>query len=284
MIVDSRQLFQKLLRDFSTGTIRAEKEAILLWLLENKLGLSRTEIMAGTSITVDGSSFDGFIDRLNHHEPLQYILEETEFFGRTFSVDQSVLIPRPETELLIKDILNHFEGTGHNVKLLDIGTGSGCIAITLALELPPARIFATDISSDALATAAENAKRLGAHVHFTLQNILTDRISEIQLDAVVSNPPYVMESEKADMEKNVVMYEPSVALFIPDSNPLLFHKAIAEKARYSLKSGGLLLTEINALLGKETAAMFESMGYGNVKIIKDLEGKERFVRGFSIVN
>lgn len=278
MIVNSKQLFQKLLRDFTTEDSRAEKEAIILWLLESKLGLSRTVIMANKEVKFDQTFLDQSIHRLNNHEPLQYILEEAEFYGRKFRVVPAVLIPRPETELLVKLVVDHFQGK-QKIRLLDIGTGSGCIAISLALELRSSTVFATDISRDALGIAKENAKHLKAKVQFDVHDILNDTISMGQLDAVVSNPPYILESEKTLLQKKVIGFEPAQALFVHDSNPLLFHKAIAEKARQSLKPGGLLLTEINENLGKETAALFRSFGYTDVKIIKDLDGKDRAVIG-----
>lgn len=279
MIVDSRQLFQQLLRDFTTDDSRAEKEAILFWLLESKLALFREEIMAGKKVSVDQLLLDQFIHRLNNHEPLQYILEEAEFYGRKFRVGPAVLIPRPETELVVKLVVDHFQGSKQEIRLLDIGTGSGCIAITLALELPAATIFATEISSDALGIAKENAKRLKANVQFQKHDILNHTLSLGPLDAVVSNPPYILENEKPLLQKKVVEYEPAQALFVPDSNPLLFYEAIAEKARQSLKPGGLLLTEINERLGNDMAALFESLGYADVKILKDLRGKDRLVIG-----
>lgn len=281
MIVDSRQLFQQLLRDFTTDDSRTEKEAILFWLLESKFALSRAEIIAGKKVRVDQSLLDQFMHRLNNHEPLQYILGEAEFYGRKFMVNPAVLIPRPETELLVKMVVDHFQGNKQEITLLDIGTGSGCIAITLALELPFATVLATDISSDALSIAKENAKRLMANVQFQIQDILNDTLSMGQLDAVVSNPPYILENEKILLQKKVVEYEPGQALFVPDPNPLLFHQAIAEKVRQSLKPGGLLLTEINERLSHETAALFESFGYADVRIHKDLCGKNRLVSGMT---
>ena len=279
MIFDSKQLFQQLLRNLTTDDSREEKEAILLWLLESKLALSRAEIMAGKKVRADQSLLDQIVYRLNNHEPLQYILEEGEFYGRKFRVDQSVLIPRPETELLVKIVVDHFQGIKQEIRLLDIGTGSGCIAITLALELPSVTVIATDIRSDALGIAKENAKRLTANIQFQIHDILNDTISMGGLDAIVSNPPYILENEKTLLQKSVVEYEPARALFVPDSNPLLFHRAIAEKARQSLRKGGLLLTEINERLGKDTAALFKSLGYAEVKILKDLSGKDRIVIG-----
>lgn len=279
MIVDSKRLFQQLLRDFTTDDSQAEKEAVLVWLLGNKLGLSREEIMAGKKVRIDQSLLDQFMHRLNNHEPLQYVLGEAEFYGRKFMVNPAVLIPRPETELLVRLVVDHFPGNKQKIRLLDIGTGSGCIAITLALELHSSAVFATDISSDALDIAKENAKQLKAKVQFDIHDILNDTISMGPLDAVVSNPPYILENEKPLLEKKVVEYEPTQALFVPDSNPLLFHQAVAEKARLSLKPGGLLLTEINERLGKETAALFRSFGYADVKILKDLDGKDRLVIG-----
>ena len=279
MRIDSRLLLQQLMDGFSAEENPSEKEAILLWVIENKLELSRAAVTAGNEVSIDEPLFNSILQRLNQHEPVQYILGEAEFYGRKFTVSPAVLIPRPETELLVRTVIEHFKLTQVSPKLLDVGTGSGCISITLALELPKANVIATDIRSDSLAVAKQNSTLLDAPVQFHEHDILSDILSFGLLDAVVSNPPYISQSEKITMPRNVSEYEPSHALFVSDSNPLLFYKALAEKAKHALNSSGLLITEINERFGKETAELFRSFGYSEVQIIKDLNGKDRYVRG-----
>lgn len=279
MTINSKILFQQLLSDFIVDHSREEKESILLWVLEHELGLNRAAVMSGKELIIHEPSLRQIIDRLNTHEPVQYITGEAEFYGRKFTVGPGVLIPRTETELLIETVLHHVKDHEQIITLLDIGTGSGCIAITLALELPQASLMATDISKEALWVAASNAQLHKANIQFLTHDILADELSWNLLDIVVSNPPYVRTSEKASMRRNVIDFEPFTALFVPDSDPLLFHRAIAAKAKSSLKPGGLLMTEINEALGRETAALFESLGYLEVTTIKDLHGKDRVVLG-----
>jgi release factor glutamine methyltransferase len=279
MKVDSRQLFQQLISDLLIAEPIGEKESIIYWVMEHQLGLSRAEVLSGKLILPDETRLREIIQRLNRNEPLQYILEEAEFYGRTFSVGPSVLIPRPETEILVQLAIDHFKGCDQNISILDIGTGSGCIAITLALELSHATVTATDVSTAALVTAKTNSERLKAKIQFHQHNILQDELIFGQLDAVVSNPPYIPEHERITLSKNVIDFEPGTALFVPDAVPLVFHSVIATKARKTLKSGGLLITEINEGLGRETYDLYASLGYSDVRVIKDLGGKDRFVSG-----
>ncbi|MEJ0054164.1 MAG: peptide chain release factor N(5)-glutamine methyltransferase [Bacteroidota bacterium] len=257
----------------------SEKEAILFWVLDHYFDLSRTEIMAGKEIDADQKLIDDIIVRLNNNEPVQYILGITEFYGRDFIVGPGVLIPRPETELLIKTIVDRFKNKPQNLRILDIGTGNGCIAISLALELPGSKVIATDKSDEALKIARKNADQLKASIEFHRHDILEVDLTFDPLDIVVSNPPYVMEKEKISMERNVLDFEPSMALFVPDNDPLLFYKAIARKAIKSLHPGGFLITEINEQLGNDTAVLFQKHGFADVQIIKDLEARDRFVYG-----
>ncbi len=279
MIIDSRKLFQQLLREFTVLDNKGEKEAILFLVLEHTLNLSRMDVMKGKDVEVSSNQVQGIIHRLNQHEPVQYILGEAEFYGRKFKVDPSVLIPRPETELLVNEAIKYIKKNQHEISILDIGTGSGCIAITLALEVPQLRIFATDITAGALLTAKENAAQLGAEVRFTLHDILNDELNFGPLDIIVSNPPYIAESEAVAMAPNVTAHEPPAALFVPDSDPLLFYRAIAKKAKAALKLGGIVIVEINERYGAQTAMLFQSIGFKEVKITQDLEGKDRLVSG-----
>lgn len=276
---NTRELFNKLISQLTINEPREEKEAIIRWVLEHELNLKRTDILVGREISYDANRFDEIIQRLNRHEPVQYIFGETPFYGRTFKVSPAVLIPRSETEVLIKTVKDHFKNSRGKITLLDIGTGSGCIATTLALEIPESEVYATDISDDALALARENAKALNARVIFTRHDILKEPISLQSLDAVVSNPPYVPEQERSTLRENVVNYEPHLALFSGGDSALIFYEVIAQKAWSALRAGGLLITEINEHYGPETGDLFMKKGYTQVRIHKDLTGRDRIVSG-----
>jgi release factor glutamine methyltransferase len=214
------------------------------------------------------------IFRINHHEPIQYILEEAWFCNNRFFVDSNVLIPRPETEELVELIVKEQPET-----FLDLGTGSGCIPVSVNLKLPHSNVFAVDISEEALLVAAKNNKNLGANVSFARANILDFKnpFNCEKFDLIVSNPPYVKENEKLEMRENVLKYEPHLALFVSNENPLLFYQKISNIGLNHLNTGGKIIVEINANLGKETKVLFEEAGYENVKIINDFFGRNRFV-------
>lgn len=218
------------------------------------------------------------ITRLKNHEPIQYIIGSTFFFNRDFMVEPGVLIPRPETEELMEMIVR--ENQNKPIRILDIGTGSGCIPVTLSLELPQSTVYSADISEDALCVAQKNIAHNKATVSLIHCDILDDtaipRLPQ-QLDIIVSNPPYVMESEKTGMENNVLVHEPHLALFVPDEDPLLFYNRIADLGRTLLKEGGRIYFELNALLAQESAEMMISKGYKQVSLHKDLFGKLRFL-------
>lgn len=277
MKTDSKQLFQGLMSDLRLSESREEKEAIVFWLLEHELKLSRAKIMAGEMILADVPHLYTLISRLNKNEPIQYVLGESEFYGRKYFVSPDVLIPRPETEQLVKEIVDRV--SAKNISILDIGTGSGCIAISLALELNKANVFGTDVSPAALAVAEKNATILQASAQFSIHNILADELPLSNLDVVVSNPPYIPLSDKDTLSKNVSDFEPAMALFVDGQDPLMFYKAIANHAQRSLRKSGLLITEIHQSYGHETASVFLSAGFKNVSVIKDLFGKDRFVSG-----
>ncbi|HRI78335.1 MAG TPA: peptide chain release factor N(5)-glutamine methyltransferase [Cyclobacteriaceae bacterium] len=263
--------------DLRLSESREEKEAIVFWLLEHELKLSRAKIMAGEMILADVPHLYTLISRLNKNEPIQYVLGESEFYGRKYFVSPDVLIPRPETEQLVKEIVDRV--SAKNISILDIGTGSGCIAISLALELNKANVFGTDVSPAALAVAEKNATILQASAQFSIHNILADELPLSNLDVVVSNPPYIPLSDKDTLSKNVSDFEPAMALFVDGQDPLMFYKAIANHAQRSLRKSGLLITEIHQSYGHETASVFLSAGFKNVSVIKDLFGKDRFVSG-----
>lgn len=216
------------------------------------------------------------IERLKKHEPIQYIIGYCDFCGLTFKVTPDTLIPRPETSELVEWITE--EQKGDKVNILDIGTGSGCIAISLSCKLPGCNIAAWDISPGALAVAEENNRSNGTEVTFSQVDILVYQPQDEMFDIIVSNPPYIKENEKKSMEANVLDWEPHTALFVPDNDPLLFYRAIAEKALAMLTSGGALYFEINRAHGAETVEMLKSLGYIETELRKDLAGNDRMIK------
>lgn len=282
-----------------------EAQAIVRTVLDALFGMSLTDICLGkvTQLSADDTTrLEKIMQRLEKSEPVQYVLGAEWFAGRLFDVAPGVLIPRPETEDLVKWACdeakekekedNSKEERGKEEKevskkgeeaphpsILDIGTGSGCIAITIALALPQARVTAWDISTDALAIAAGNAHRLGASVRFEHQNALSAPDDEERWDVIVSNPPYICDKERADMSDNVLSYEPELALFVPDSDPLLFYRAIARYASKALKPGGRLLFETNTAYAHEVAQAMANEGFTAIEVRNDCFGKPRMVKG-----
>jgi len=211
-------------------------------------------------------------------EPIQYILEECEFYGLPFYVNSSVLIPRPETEELVEWIIS--DHSNRNGNLLDIGSGSGCIAVSIANFLKSFSVSAVDVSGSALAVARRNAERNNCQVQFMQADILKpeNNCFDGAFDVIVSNPPYVREKEKQQMSQNVLGYEPHLALFVPDEDPLLFYKAIALFGKRRLKTEGKLYLEINEGLGKESVTLLACLGYRDIILRKDIFGRDRMIR------
>jgi len=216
---------------------------------------------------------------LKKEKPIQYILGETEFYGLPFLVNENILIPRPETEELVEWILEStkYEEQSEKLKILDIGTGSGCIAISLAKNLPNAQVSAIDVSEKALDTAHKNAEINKVDVIFFLKNILETEVLDEKYDIIVSNPPYVRNLEKEEIKPNVLQYEPHLALFVEDNDALLFYRKIAELAKKNLSENGKLYFEINQYLGKETIELLEEMGFKNIDLKKDIYGNDRMI-------
>lgn len=278
-MTNSKELFNDLLSRITLNEDKAEIQSIVYLILENKFGLSKTDILSGKQITND-QSLDSIIDRINKEEPIQYVLGSAHFFGRSFSVNSSVLIPRPETELLVDAIITFTRLATTPVRILDIGTGSGCIAISLALEIPNSMVTAIDISTDALRCAKQNATMLKATVDFKTLDILKEELTD-QYDLIVSNPPYISFEEKKSMKQNVLAYEPHVALFAPLHDPLLFYRTIVSKCKKNLSAHGTVWFEINELFGKEVCELIKRQGFNDVQILKDIEGKNRMVRAIA---
>ena len=244
------------------------------------LGQSPTDFFLGKDIALSANAktfLQNILQRLHHFEPIQYIQGYAPFLGRRFFVAPGVLIPRPETAELTERLSQLLPA---NACVLDIGTGSGCIAVSLSLSLPEAEIFACDVSEKALAIAKENNERLQGKVHFFQADILSYKPKAEdynRFDALVSNPPYVTRREEASMEQNVLRHEPHEALFVPDDDPLLFYRKIAELGKVMLKPCGLLAFEVNQAYGPETKALLEAEGYEDVRLEQDLSQKDRFV-------
>ena len=262
---------QKLQKKYAVGEARALYELIM----EQRFGLSRTDILLGKDTTLsakDKAVLQIIIGRVANGEPVQYVLGQEEFCGRTFLVGSGVLIPRPETQQLVELVK---QNVAPKSAVLDVGTGSGCIAITFALE--GYKVSALDISDEALAYARRNAERLGAEVEFRQENILQPEPSDECWDAIVSNPPYICKSEAATMDENVLEHEPHLALFVPDDDPLLFYRAIAEFGEAHLAAEGQIFFEVNSAYAKQVEELLSEKGYKETKIMKDQYDKERFV-------
>lgn len=217
---------------------------------------------------------ESILCRLKKNEPMQYIQGTAHFFGRVFQVAPGVLIPRPETEELVQLIVDECVGTS---RILDIGTGSGCIAVTLSKEMPDAAVTAWDVSEEALAIARRNNDSLSADVVFLHQDVFADELPDGLFDVIVSNPPYITEQEKLSMEANVLDWEPGLALFVPDGDPLRFYRRIALLGQTLLTGQGRLYFEINRAYGEDTACLLRELGYRDVRILKDMSGHDRIV-------
>lgn len=257
-----------------------EARAITDYVLDVCFGLSKADILCGAvdEMTAEKTAeLNKIFGRLTEGEPVQYVLGRAEFSGRWFNVRPGVLIPRPETEELCAWITADNKASC-SPKVLDIGTGSGCIAITLQLDIPESKVTAWDISADALDVARENAQLLGANVNFVKQDALNAK-PEGEWDVIVSNPPYICEKEKKDMAVNVLEHEPHTALFVPDADPLLFYRAITRLAVQTLSKSGRLYFEINPIYADDTCRMMRAEGMTAVELRSDMYGKQRMAKG-----
>lgn len=255
-----------------------EAQSIVRWVLEERFGMTYTDIICdGIGRLGEGArlELEQIMQRLTDGCPVQYVLGESTFCGRTFSVGPETLIPRPETEQLVA--LTKEAVSSGACTILDVGTGSGCIAITLAGDLPEAKVTAWDIAEETLAKARSNAERLGVAVTFSLQDALHAPSDHNLWDIIVSNPPYIAEKERKDMHRNVLAYEPERALFVPDNDPLCFYRAIAVYGVDALRSGGRLFFEINPLYVAPLCDMLSALGYMDMRAYDDEFGKKRFV-------
>jgi release factor glutamine methyltransferase len=262
----------------------AEASSISDWVIENLTGIKRTDRIVSKNQSINpeqAEQLEHYITRLLTHEPVQYVLNEAWFCGLKFYVDKNVLIPRPETEELVEWIITGCKFPINKLFILDIGSGSGCIPIALKRRLGKATVWSCDISTGALQVAKRNAATLGVDVNFIELDFLNkEPRDELPFfDIIVSNPPYIPETDKEEMRLNVLNYEPGTALFVPDSDVLVFYKAIADFGKKHLNRNGVIYAEINESLGEATASMFQLNGY-NVEIKKDIQGKDRMIKAF----
>ena len=275
------QLKNKFLENLDDKYPKEENLSFFNLLAEHFLQLNRLEIALEPTKKLNEtevSEFEGALEKLRVFEPIQYIIGETEFFSLNFKVTPAVLIPRPETEELVQWILDEVSlKQQQDLHILDIGTGSGCIPISLKKHLPKAQISAIDISEEALKVASLNAIKNKVSVNLVHQDILSTEKLPRQFDVIVSNPPYVRELEKAEMQQNVLQYEPETALYVKDENPLLFYNKITKLAQEGLSKNGVLFFEINQYLGEETKTMVEEHGF-RVELRKDMFGNFRMLK------
>jgi release factor glutamine methyltransferase len=281
-IKDYKDIFKK---DLLSIYDEQEIDSFFYLILEKMHGLKRLDLALNPEMVLDGmhlKKWKSIVVVLKTQKPIQYILGQTEFYGLPFFVNENTLIPRPETEELVELIIKSakFRNPSSGLKILDIGTGSGCIAISLAANIPNAEVFAIDVSEKALATAKINATKNNVTIHFITEDILMlQNLTKLAtpFDIIVSNPPYVRELEKAEIKPNVLNFEPHLALFVEDTDALLFYRKITELAKKNLNTNGQLYFEINQYLGKETATLVEAYGFKNVAVHKDIYGNDRMI-------
>lgn len=266
-----------------------ETEAMFLITLEHFLNFRRADYLLKRDLEISVAHFSKFeyvLEELLKGKPLQYILGETYFYGLKFKVNPSVLIPRPETEELVDWIISvcntamEMSNRNEALNILDIGTGSGCIAVSLKKNLPNTSVYALDISADTLVTAQQNAVLNNVEVEFIQDDILNTQIAHLksQISIIVSNPPYIKEDEKPAMHHNVLANEPHSALFVSNENPLVFYESIAEFALKNLTENGLLFFEINEYLGKQTVDLLKDKGFIDIELNQDMQGKDRMIK------
>ena len=283
MITSYQNLYQRLTNVYPIS----EAKAIVRMVLEDYFGLTLADIYTDkvTQLSADDvNELEKIMIRLEKGEPVQYVLGFATFCGRQFRVAPGVLIPRPETELLCDWVINTHGCTFCGLqppaplRILDVGTGSGCIAITLSLNMPNSVVTAYDISADALLIARDNAIRLGATINFQLKDALQLTKTDETFDVILSNPPYICDNERTEMMQNVLNFEPTTALFVPDNDPLLFYRAIAEYGSSALSHGGELYFEINSCFADKVSDMLNALDYAKIEVREDQFGKQRFVK------
>lgn len=290
LLKEIRNIFHKELHEIYP---KDEIDSFFYMLIEHYLGLERFVLAMQPNLTLTKEEEQPLFEalaQLRLHRPIQYIIGTSQFMDMNFSVDENVLIPRPETEEMVRWILKELkevQGTRYEIKsskfkILDIGTGSGCIAISLAKNLPDTEVFALDISQKALKIAKQNALDNDVSVEFMERDILNLDVLDTEFDVIISNPPYVRGKEKKAMHKNVTDHEPGLALFVSDENPLKFYEAIARFAQKNLKENGSLFVEINQFLAKETEQLLRNHNFSEIELRKDMFGNDRMMKGVAL--
>ncbi|WP_163401145.1 peptide chain release factor N(5)-glutamine methyltransferase [Flavobacterium fluviatile] len=279
-----KQYRTQFIKELSSWYDAYEAESFFYLILENKHKLRKIDLALNHELAfsyADLAVWDAFLNDLKKEVPIQYLLGKTSFYGLDFEVNENVLIPRPETEELVEWIINENKITDKTkkLKILDIGTGSGCIAISLAKNLPNAEVYAMDVSKKAIEMAKRNAGYNNVKITFILKSVLELEMLKSNFDIIVSNPPYVRHLEKQEIRKNVLDYEPHLALFVDDNNALVFYRKIAELAQKNLLQKGQLYFEINQYLGKEMTELLEKMNFKNIELRKDIYDNDRMMKG-----
>lgn len=285
-MIKLRDIQNKFHNELTSIYSKEEIDNFFYLLTESYFDTSRLQLALNFEAEIDNpETIMTALELLKKEKPIQYILGETEFYGISLKVNEHVLIPRPETEELVNWIIQEFKDQNSELKILDIGTGSGCIAISLSKNLPNAKVYALDLSKEALKVARYNAELNKVEIQFIEDDILKPKpkAQSPRFDVIVSNPPYVRVREKPLMKANVLDYEPHLALFVEDNNPLLFYKAICEYSKKNLKETGTLLFEINEYLGKEMLQLLKDYNFKSIELKKDIFNKDRMIKGvFSV--
>ena len=287
LLADIIKFYKKELAGIYT---ESELQNIINWVFEKQLKLSVTQVISNASVRVNQSDLiilEQMCYKLKEHQPIQYVLKEAEFYHLKFKVNKNVLIPRPETEELVELIISNLRSNISNLTVLDIGAGSGCIPVSIKKNIPTANVYGLDISDNALEIAQYNAQQNKVEVNFFKADVLSDNVEEVilsqtknqKLDIIISNPPYVLNSEKEGLENRVKNFEPHLALFVNDTDPILFYRKIAILAKNILSSNGLLYFECHTNYAKAVFQLLIENNFKNVKLYKDMSGLDRFVSG-----
>lgn len=289
--VKAKELMRQVINELANLYDDVEANAMAMRYLHDRFHADRMKIALNAPIHIDQKLLDHDLNLLKIGTPLQHVVGFTEFYGHRFKCDPNALIPRPETEELVDWVLEAIKELGDELKatelhseidsgscILDIGTGTGCIPISISLARAESEVWGYDVSDEALTLARENSRTLRANTKFQQHDILAEALTEDQFDIIISNPPYIPWKEKADMHTNVVAHDPELALFVPDEDPLLFYRVIAEKAKVGLKQEGLLFFEIHEGYGDEVMRLLSEMGYQEIILRQDLNGKDRMIK------
>jgi release factor glutamine methyltransferase len=289
--VNAKELLREVINELVNLYDEVEALAIATRYLHDRFHADRMKIALNAGIHIDRRLFKHDLELLKVGTPLQHIVGFTEFYGHRFKCNPHALIPRPETEELVDWVLKVMKELGKEIKaaerhpelvsgsrILDIGTGSGCIPISISLAHPKAEVWGYDVAKEALELAKENNRLLKAEAQFKQHDILAEELTKDQFDIIISNPPYIPWKEKAYMHTNVVVHDPELALFVPDDDPLLFYRVIAEKAKVALKENGLLFFEIHEDYGEEVINLLSEMNYQEITLRQDINGKDRMIK------